>query len=461
MNQFRKVIKLSECKVFVPAGAIGTIVSQISCDTAERLKPDIIACDAGSTDSGPYYLGTGSQKYTHEAVKADMEKLLVLADKLHIPIAIGSSGLCGVDKGVDDLADICNEIIREKELAPKKLVCIYTEQDPDAIAKYYEAGKVEALEGAPEINSEIISQCSHIVALAGAEPFQKALAQGADIVLCGRATDTAIIASMPLMKGCHAASAWHAAKIAECGALCTDTVADGGGVFLTIDDTGFTVEPTNPAAHCTPTTVSAHMLYENANPFVLHEPGVLVDVSGSTYTALDDRRVRVEGSTIQSAPYTMKLEGSRLMGYQAVLMVGIRDRRICANPAPWLKKMEMFFHMKAKEYGLDDRMFTFELRPYGWNGVTGQPNPNPAQEILLMAIITAKSQALATKIAKLANPLLLHFPVEQGEPMPSFGFPFSPAHMERGAVYSFTLHHIVHLDDPFEITRFREVTLNG
>ncbi len=450
-----------KCKVFVPAGAIGTGVSQISCDTAKALRPDIIASDAGSTDSGPYYLGTGSQKYSWDGVKADMRKLLILAHQLHIPVAIGSSGLCGVDAGVDKMAAICQEIILEESLGEKKIVCIYTEQEPKKMAQAYRQGRIQPLPGAKPVDENILMQSSHIVALAGVEPFQKALSQGADIVLCGRATDTAIIAAMPLLKGCDPASCWHAAKIAECGSLCTDILADGGGVFLTFDEEGFIVEPTNPAAHCTPYSVYAHMLYENTDPFVLHEPGIQIDVRNSVYEALDNRRVRVRGARYQFTDYTMKLEGSRLIGYQSVLLAGICDRRICADPKPWLAGLEAHFRTKAKEYRLDESQYSFELRPYGYNGVTGRDPEGPATEILLMAIITAQTQELASQIAKTINPLILHFPVEQGEPMPSFAFPFSPADLEKGAVYSFTLHHVIQLSDPLEIVRFREVMIHG
>jgi len=43
----------------------------------------------------------------------------------------------------------------------------------------------------------------------------------ADIVLGGRTTDTAVLAAVPVLRGAGAGAAWHAAKIAECGALCT------------------------------------------------------------------------------------------------------------------------------------------------------------------------------------------------------------------------------------------------
>ena len=48
-------------------------------DTVDRgiaLGADVIAVDGGSTDSGPYYLGTASAKTTTEAVTHDLRILL-------------------------------------------------------------------------------------------------------------------------------------------------------------------------------------------------------------------------------------------------------------------------------------------------------------------------------------------------------------------------------------------------
>jgi hypothetical protein len=56
------------------------------------------------------------------------------------------------------------------------------------------------------------------------------------------------------------------------------------------------------AQRCTPHTVSAHMLYENSDPFLLHEPGGILDVTAARYAAVDDRIVRVTGSQFRPGP---------------------------------------------------------------------------------------------------------------------------------------------------------------
>ena len=50
----------------------------------------------------------------------------------------------------------------------------------------------------------------------GHEPLAKAIDQGAQVILAGRASDTSLFSTVPLMRGAGAGPAWHAAKILEC-----------------------------------------------------------------------------------------------------------------------------------------------------------------------------------------------------------------------------------------------------
>lgn len=446
------------CKVFVPYGALGIGITKEAFDRGIELRPDIICCDAGSTDSGPYFLGTGKGKYAREAVKEDLKLMMMGGKKLSIPIAIGTAGTCGVDGSVDELEEICLEICREENLHVK-IAKIYTEQKVEVLKKKFNENKIIPLEAAPEITAEVFDQCSHIVALAGAEPFIAALEAGVDVVLCGRATDTAIMAAMPLMKGCNTALAWHGAKIAECGPLCT-TNPTGGGVFLTFDEDSFTIEPTGDDSQCTIYSVSAHMLYENADPYRLKEPSGTLDTTSSTYIQVDDRKVKVTGSKFEHAQqYTLKLEGSAPVGFQTISMVGIQDKRIMENPMVWINNLSNSVSMKLEKLGLPKDDFSFALKPYGWNAVSeGAVRegyiPN---EIGVLLVVNATTQELATKVARVFNPMLLHFPVNSNEQLPTFAFPFSPAEIERGQVYEFKLNHVVEVDDPLELIQIEYV----
>lgn len=455
---------MDSCRIFVPCGALGlgrgaNGISDELFEEALTLHPDVISCDAGSTDSGPYYLGSGNCKYSREAVKDDLRRILVGADKLHIPVTIGSCGTCGVDKGVDWCEEIVREICQEEHLGHKKLAKIYSEQDPALMREKYLDGKIHPLGNAPQIDENSFERCSHIVALAGAEPFIKALREGADIVLCGRATDTAVIAAFPLMNDMPVGACWHVAKILECGSACVDrsSKTKAAGVIATVTQDGFYLQSIGEGNRCTVYSVSAHLLYENVNPFRLYEPGVCFDVSNCVYEQVNETTVFVRGSQYTIMPYTMKLEGSAIQGYQTISLVGVRDPHICRDPYSWIESLYERVRNQLQRMNISPDTYSYRIKPYGYNAVSGVSVPEGyvSNEIGMLLQVTAESQELATKIAKVFNPLLLHLrhPDAPDELQPSFAFPFSPAEVQRGALYGFMLNHVVDVDEPFELVR--------
>jgi hypothetical protein len=281
-------------RVLVPSGALGLGWDQIALERGLAAKPDLIAIDGGSTDSGPAYLGRGESKYSRASTKHEWGALINAREQAGAPLVIGTSGTCGAGSAVDWLVSITEEILQESGLSAK-IAILKSDQPAERVKSALRSGRLVPLSPAPDLDQEDIAACTNIVALAGVEQITQALETGADIVIAGRTTDTAIIAALPLAQGCHAGAAWHGAKIGECGALCA-TNPLSGVLLIDFDNRGFTVTPLGDGAHATPHTVSAHMLYENSDPFILYEPGGHLDVTGAKYKALDERRVRVEGS---------------------------------------------------------------------------------------------------------------------------------------------------------------------
>lgn len=452
-----------ECRVLVPSGVLGSGCPQDAFDRGLTLGPDVIAVDAGSTDSGPFYLGAAQSKMTRKATKRDLRQLMLGRARLGIPLLIGSCGTSGTDAGVDWMAEICAEIAREEGLSAT-VALLYSEQEGAVLRARLDEGAVTPLAPAGPLTGDCIDECSHVVALMGYEPYAEAIAAGADIVLGGRTTDTAVLAAVPLMRGSPSGPCWHAAKIAECGGLCT-TQSRKGGVLLTIDEDGFTVEPLQADNSCTPYSVSAHMLYENADPYELKEPGVVLDASPARYDALDERRVRVTGSVARAVPYTMKLEGSGAIGYRTMVFSGISDPKIMANLGDYLDRLRAFLAKGIDGvlgYAADD--YDLEIRAYGANALspTGASlDGEPPREVGLMTLVTADAQDVATEIAKYCNPYLLHFPLDPSDPLPSFALAFSPAEVELGKLYEFKLNHVVATSSPTELVRRRILTVGG
>lgn len=436
-------------RVLVPSGALGLGYDAEALARGVAMRPDLIAIDGGSTDSGPSYLGRGVSKYSRESTKAEWAGLMRAAYDAGCPLVIGTAGTCGTDSMVDWLLDITHEVLAE-DGRTARIATLKSEQDPARVA----TTPLTALPGAPDVDADTIRSCNHIVALAGAEQIQAALNTGADIVISGRTTDTAIIAALPLQNGDHPGGAWHGAKIGECGALCA-TNPQSGVIVIDFDAEGFTVTPLADGAHATPHTVSAHMLYENSDPFILHEPGGYLDVTGATYRAIDDRAVRVAGSVWhRSDAYTVKLEGARVAGFQTVSLVTIRDAHYVANVQAWCDDIAVRHAAKVRDR-MGDIAFTCELRVIGQDSTLGalEPRRVPLAEVGVMAIVTAASQDTANAVAKLLNPYLLHHPLTRDEEQPTFAFPFSPAEIDRGAAYVFALHHTMTLADPMAAFR--------
>lgn len=442
--------------VLVPNGMLGAGFSPESIRRGLELGPAAIAIDGGSTDSGPYYLGTGRAKVPAVAIRRDLALLVAAGAEAGIPLVVGSCATGGTDAGVDFVAGIVDEILAETGLR-RAVARIYCEQSADDLVARLEAGGIAPLAPAGPLDAATLRRCEHIVGMNGHESIVAALHDGADIVLAGRTSDAAVLASVPLMLGAPAGPAWHAAKIAECGGQCSTNPRAQAGVFIRVDDGGFTVESLDPATRCTTRSVAAHMLYETVDPHVMREPPGTLLTADAVYTQLDERRVRVEGSRFEpAAQHTIKLEGSALAGYETLSLTGVRDPEILASIDAWAEGLVGELRRRVSALlGLGAGDYDVVMRLYGHDAILGplEPSAAPPREVGAVLVVRAADQTTATAVAKVANPLMLHMPLGAQQDLPSFAFLTSPAEIERGAAYEFVLNHVVAVDEPTELFR--------
>jgi hypothetical protein len=448
-----------EIRVLAATGVLGAGFKVESLNRGIALRPTFIACDAGSTDSGPAYLGSGKTKLSREACARDLRLLLKARDTLRVPLIIGSCGTSGSDVGVDWMAQLAREIAAEERLHFKTAL-IKSDQSKAYLKRRLAENRIRPLFPAPPISEQVI-ESSHIVGMMGTEPLQAALAAGADVVLAGRASDSALYAAIPLTLGADPGLTWHAAKTLECGAACA-VVPAADCMFASIREDHFDIEPLDLNARCTPQSIAAHTLYENANPFLLTEPPGIVDTQLAEYRAISERLVRVTGSRFRAAAeYTVKLEGSQLVGYQTVVIGGIRDPYIIRALDTLLPKARAFFDMRIADLfpgQLTKNDYDIDYRIYGRDAVMGQLEPmrgsGAGYEVGVLITITAPTQELANKIATFVSHVSAHLPVpEYHGIISSIAYPFSPPELPRGAVYRFSLNHVVTPDDPCEMFR--------
>ena len=137
--------------------------------------------------------------------------------------------------------------------------------------------------------------------------------------------------------------------------------------------TGFTVEPPNPELGCTPQSVAAHTLYENADPYTLVEPGGSLDTIGAQYHAITDRAVRVEGGRfVPAEKYTVRIEGASLAGYRSIVIAGIRDPLVLRQLDSFLASLKESVERKiAYNLAPPPEAYSLNFRVYGRDGTMG------------------------------------------------------------------------------------------
>lgn len=455
---------LKEIRFLAGSGGLGGgKVLQSAVDEAMTLNPHFIAADAGTSDSGPYALGSGKPNYPREAIKHDMAILLIAARRAGIPMIIGSSGTAGLDSQVDLFVDVANEIAVENGFKVRT-AAVYSEQTREYLLGLMKEGRIRALDPAPHLDENVIRQTEHVVGMMGVEPLQKAIAAGAELVIGGRCSDSALYAAIPIMEGFPEGLAWHAGKVMECGTqVCVK--AGRGIVAATMSKDSFILRVYGKNLEVTPQSVAAHSFYENGDPYIHYESSGAMDLSECRYEAVENGGVKVSGSAFRHADdYTVKLEGAVKIGYQAVVIGAMRDPYFIRNLDTWLPTVEGVIEKAVQDIlGLQrGKDYTLIFHQYGRNAVMGPLEPETAwpREVCLILEVTAPTQEVATKIAEITRQPLLHQPIpEWSGSITSIAYLHNPVPLERGAVYRFAYNHVALPHDQEEMFRMKTLEI--
>ncbi len=434
---------------------IGYGYTEIALERAMSLGIDFIGADAGSMDPGPYYLGAGKPYVSPEAIERDLRLLLKAARKHDVPLIIGSCGGSGGTPHLQLTREIVERIIAQEGLSAR-LAVIGAEPERELIAERLRAGRIAGLWPELPLDEATVRDAERIVAMMGAEPLQHALAQGANVVLAGRCSDSAIYAAIPVMRGYDPALAWHLGKTIECGATIASPKTGQDCIIGTLGPDWFTVEPGHPDKRCTVAKVAAHTMYENPSPYEFLEPSGLVDTRDCEYDAVDERIVRVRGSRFTPAGrYTVKLEGVAHAGWRAIMLAGIRDPILISRIDAFTQQIHARTATEAAALGLSADQYTLTVRRYGLDAVLGDAEPQRDQaphEIGLLLEVVAASQREALAVLAKARYIAMHTEFEGRLcSAGNLAMPFSPSDFPVGPAYRFSVWHAMELDDPLEI----------
>src|SRR5271163_2054062 len=114
-------------RVVSACGALGYGYPKESLDEALQGRIDAIISDAGSMDAGPYYLGTGTEYFERDAVKADFRHMAEAGNRLGVPVILGSCGMAGGDRNLEYMLGVAKEVFAELGIKDAKVAVIGSE----------------------------------------------------------------------------------------------------------------------------------------------------------------------------------------------------------------------------------------------------------------------------------------------------------------------------------------------
>jgi len=325
--------------------------------------------------------------------------------------------------GVNPVA-CAREVVR---LAPGLKVAVVLGDDVFARldefrAKGYEMRDMDTGEAIDRIRAQILSANAYI----GAFPLAEALATGADVVVAGRSTDTALtLAPMVHWFGWgpddfdRLAAGTIAGHIIECGAQSTggncqvdwQTIPDMAGIGYPIveaePDGTFTVTKHAAAGGRINThVVKEQLLYELGDPRNYITPDCVADFTTIRLEDCGPDRVRVSGIHGGSRPPTLKLSIAYAAGWKAI------GTLVYSWPQA-LEKAEAADRIvrdRLRQIGLSfDEIYTEYFGVNACLGPAAPPNPDPP-EVQVRIGVRGPDRKAVDRFTRELIPLVLNGP---------------------------------------------------
>jgi hypothetical protein len=325
--------------------------------------------------------------------------------------------------GVNPLA-CAQEVVR---LAPGLKVAVVLGDDvcsrlDDFLAKGYQMRDMDTGEPIAGIRDRILSANAYI----GAFPLAEALATGADVVIAGRSTDTALtLAPMVHRFGWSEddfdklAAGTIAGHIIECGAQCSggncqvdwQNIPDMANIGYPIieadpDGTFFVTKHAGTGGRVSVDTVKEQLLYELGDPKNYITPDCVADFTSVRLKDAGPDRVKVSGIKGSLRPPSLKLSIAYSNGWKAIgtLVYSWPQALDKARAA------DQIVRRRLEALGLQfDEIYTEFLGYNACHGQAAPPNPDPP-EIQLRIGVRGADRKPVDRFTRELIPLVLNGP---------------------------------------------------
>jgi hypothetical protein len=450
MSSFKRVIAKWEkergaLRILAASGQLGYGIAEKAFRAGLERDLHLIGADMGSVDPGPYYLGAGRLATAHRTTKRDLKLCLTGALRAKVPLVIGTAGTAGGNVHLEQTLAIVREIAHEERLS-FRLATIRAEMPRELVKAKARAGKVRPIGPMPALTDAEVDAAACIVGQMGTEAFIRAIDMEPDVIIAGRACDTAIYTCLPARLGFPIGSALQMAKIIECASLC----CEGGGrdaMLGALDRDSFVLESMNPSRKATPMSVAAHGLYEQADPLTVTEPEGVLHLEDSRFEAVDERRCRVSGGRwVPARQLSVKIEGATRVGARAIVVAGATDPVFIEKADEIAASVEVMVRELVPPKPSNPYRMIFRF--YGRGVVGMQPVAQLPEEVGVVVECIGDDEDEARAVAATAKQYLLHAPFPgRISTAGNLGFPFTPPELTAGDAYRFSVYHIMDVDE--------------
>ncbi len=290
------------------------------------------------------------------------------------------------------------------------------------LAKGYELRDMDTGEPIGAIRQQILSANAYI----GAFPLAEALATGADVVIAGRSTDTALALAPMIHTFGWGPEDWDklaagtiAGHIVECGAQCSGgncqmdwenipDLANVGYPIIEAEPDGTFVITKHPGTggRVHSDTVKEQLLYELGDPRRYITPDCIADFTSIQLEDTGPDRVRVSGIRGSGRPPTLKLSISYANGWKSIGTLVYSY----PNAVEKARAADRIVRARLATLGLQFEEIATEL--LGWNACQGPAAPRLAEaaEVQLRIGVRGFDRKAVDRFTRELIPLVLNGP---------------------------------------------------
>ena len=443
---------MGSTRIICPNGHLGFApLKPESFHLGVAARPDFIAADSGSDDVGPVPLGTDTSTSPRQWQEHDLEEMLLASRELGVPMIIGSAGDTGTNSRVDLFVGMIQSLAEKHGLARFRLGYFYSEVDPEFLRGKIQGGSpILGLDDRPELTEDVLDRTARIVAMAGVHPFMDLLDRGADVIIGGRSSDSAIFAAAAIHRGHGLSESYYLGKVLECASFCAEPYGGKETVMGEVNGSGeVLVTAMSPAQRCTVASVAGHAMYERSNPYHEYVAGGMLDMTNCDYQQTSEKTTRVTGANFISADQMrIKLEGAGKLGERFVGIAGIRDPYTIAHVdqvIEWAKTQV------RQRFGIDG--YELHYNVFGKNGIMGDLEPvkeTLSHELCVVVQAVAPTREMAEEICMTGTRQMFYarLPDVKGT-AGSVSFILDEV-LRASPAYQWTLNHTVAVDDGLE-----------